>query len=140
MYRSQPLIWICVLLIAIGSPVVASDEAMSLFAQGVKELNAGQLDTALETFERVTTIVPDFADAHYHLGLVYYQKAEFRKAIEAFTRTLERLPRDVDALIKLGLASHKAGNTDAVGTLRSAPFMSRQSKLIRPPLKFDRIT
>ena len=135
MYRSQPLIWICVLLIAIGSPVVASDEAMSLFAQGVKELNAGQLDTALETFERVTTIVPDFADAHYHLGLVYYQKAEFRKAIEAFTRTLERLPRDVDALIKLGLASHKAGNADAVGTLEKRTFYEQAIEVYQTALE-----
>ena len=104
------LIWICIFLVAIGNVALANEEAMSLFTQGVNELNAGQLDTALETFKRVTTILPDFADAHYHLGLAYYQKAEFRKAIEAFTRTIELLPRDVDALIKLGLASHKAGN------------------------------
>ena len=112
----QSVIWMCVLLIAIGSPTVASEEAMSLFAEGVKELNAGALDAALETFKQVTAVVPDFADAHYHLGLVYYQKAEFRRAIEAFTRTLELLPRDIDALIKLGLASHKAGDMDIADT------------------------
>ena len=112
----QPLIWVCVLLIAVGNITIASDEVMSLFAQGIEKLNTGQLDTALETFKQVTTIVPDFADAHYHLGLAYYQKSEFREAIEAFTRTLELLPRDVDVLVKLGLASHKAGDTDAADT------------------------
>ena len=115
-YR-QPLIWICVLLIAIGNTTVANEKAMSLFSQGIQELNAGELDTALERFEQVTTLVPDFADAHYHLGLAYYQKAEFQKAIDAFTQTLKLLPRDTDALIKLGLASHKAGEADAIAPL-----------------------
>ena len=49
MCRCQFLIWTCIFLIAIGIPAVASEEAMSLFAQGViEELNdAGQLDAAL---------------------------------------------------------------------------------------------
>ena len=105
-------IWMCILLVVVVGQTLASDEAMSLFAQGIQELNAGHKDTALETFKRVTTLAPDFADAHYHLGWVYYQQAEFRKAIDAFTRTLQLLPRDVDALIKLGLASHKAANVE----------------------------
>ena len=121
MCRYLFLIAMCVLLVGLGHPIVASEEAMSLFAQGINALNAGQLDAALEIFARVTTLRPDFADAHYHLGLVYYQKAEFRKAMEAFTRTLERLPRDVDALIKLGLASHKAGDYEqAVAAYQTA--------------------
>ena len=128
MSRYQFLIWIFVLLIAIGSPTGASEEAMSLFAQGVEELNAGQLNTALETFKQVTTSVPDFADAHYHLGLVYYQKAEFRKAVEAFNRTLELLPRDVDVLIKLGLALHKSGDDDATDSLARRAFYEQAVK------------
>ncbi len=118
----QSVIWICILLIAIGSSTLANEAAMSLFAQGVKELNAEKFDTALEAFEQVTTLAPDFADAHYHLGLVYYQKSEFQKAIEAFTRTLELLPRDINALIKLGLASHKAGDIDAADTRTKRAF------------------
>lgn len=116
MAHRQPLIWICVLLITIGNTTVANEKAMSLFSQGIQELNAGALDAALERFEQVITIAPDFADAHYHLGLVYYQKAKFRKAIEAFTHTLRLLPRDIDAHIKLGLALHKAGNANTTGT------------------------
>lgn len=121
----QSVIWMCILLIVIGSSTLANEAAMSLFAQGVKELNTEQLDTALETFKQVATLAPDFADAHYHLGLVYYQRAEFRRAIEAFTRTLELLPRDVDALIKLGLASHKAGDIDVADTRTKRAFYER---------------
>jgi len=114
---------------------VANEEAMSLFAQGVKELNAGELDPALETFEQVMTLAPDFADAHYHLGLVYYRKAEFRKAIEAFTRTLELLPRDIDALIKLGLASHKAGDMDIANSRVRRAFYERAVKAYQTALE-----
>ena len=135
MFRCQRLLWICILLIAIGSPTVANEEAMSLFAQGIEELNAGQLDAALSTFKQVTTIVPDFADAHYHLGLAYYQKAEYRKAIEAFTRTLELLPRDIDAHIKLGLASHKAGDTDTANTRAKRAFYEQAVKAYKTALE-----
>ena len=131
----QFLIWISVLLIAVGNIAVADKEAMFLFAHGIKELNTGQLDTALETFGQVTAIVPDFADAHYHLGLAYYQKTEFRKAIEAFTRTLELLPRDIDALIKLGLASHKAGDADTTGSFARRAFYEQAVEAYRTALE-----
>ncbi len=122
MFCRQSSIWMCILLIVIGSSTLANEAAMSLFAQGIEELNAEKFDTALETFEQVTTLAPDFADAHYHLGLIYYQKTQFPKAIEAFTRTLELLPRDIDALIKLGLASHKAGDIDTADTRTKRAF------------------
>ena len=125
MYRYQLLIWVCILLIAIGATTVANEEAMSLFAEGVKARNAGEVETALGTFKRVTRLVPDFADAHYHLGLVYYQKEEFQNAISAFTRTLELLPRDIDALIKLGLAAHKAGDADPTDPRTQRAFYER---------------
>ena len=137
MYRHQSVIWICVLLITIGNTTVASEKAMSLFAQGIQELNAGQLDTALETFKQVTTIAPDFADAHYHLGLAYYQKTEFQKAIEAFTQTLKLLPRDVDALIKLGLASHKAGDVHTINTPAKRTFCEQAIKAYQIALEIQ---
>ena len=135
MFCRQSVIWMCILLIVVGTMTVANEEAMSLFAKGVKELNAGELDTALETFEQVTTLAPDFADAHYHLGLAYYQKAEFQSAIEAFTRTLELLPRDIDALIKLGLASHKAGDIDIADTRTKRAFYEQAVKAYQTALE-----
>ena len=135
MSRCQPVIWVFTLLIAIGNPAVANEAAMSLFAEGVKELNAGELDTALETFKQATTLAPDFADAHYHLGLVYYQKAEFQKAIEAFTHTLALLPRDIDALVKLGLAAHKAGDVDTADTRLKRTFYERAVRAYQTALE-----
>lgn len=137
MYHRQLLIWICVLLITIGNITVASEKAMSLFSQGIQELNTGQLDAARETFDRVTTIVPDFADAHYHLGLVYYQKTEYQKAIDAFTQTLKLLPRDTDALIKLGLASHKAGDANAINLPAKRTFYEQSVEAYQTALEIQ---
>ncbi len=137
MFHRQPLIWICVLLITIGNTTIANEKAMSLFSQGIQELNAGELDPALERFEQVTILVPDFADAHYHLGLVYYQKTEYRKAIDAFTQTLKLLPRDTDALIKLGLASHKAGEADAIAPLARRTLYEQAVKAYQTALEIQ---
>ncbi len=136
MCRYLRLIWICVFLVTVGNAtLLANEEAMSLFVQGIAELNAGQLDAALETFEQVTIILPDFADAHYHLGLAHYQKAEYPKAIEAFTRTLELLPRDVDALVKLGLASHRAGGLDTANTPAKRAFYEKAVEVYQTALE-----
>lgn len=137
MHRYQYLIWICILLITLGNITASNEEAMSLFARGIQELNGGRLDAALETFRQVTTTAPDFADAHYHLGLVYYQKAQFRQAIEAFTQTLKLLPRDVDALIKLGLASHKAGDAENLGTLAKRALREQAVKAYQTALEIQ---
>ncbi len=121
MRQPQHIIQICLLLIALCGNTARGDDMMSLFAQGIEELNAGQLDAALETFKQVTTTAPNFPDAHYHLGLVYYQKAQFREAVAAFKETLKFLPRDVEALVNLGLAYYRAEEvTQAVNAYRTA--------------------
>ena len=119
--RPRHLIQICFLLIVLFGNFARGDNLMSLFAQGIEELNAGQLDAALETFKQITTTAPDFPDAHYHLGLVYYRKAQFREAAAAFKQTLKFLPRDVAALVNLGLASYRAEEmSEAVNAYRTA--------------------
>ena len=121
MRQPQHIIQICLLLIVLCGSTARGDDMMSLFAQGIEELNAGQLDAALETFKQVTTTAPNFPDAHYHLGLVYYQKAQFREAVAAFKQTLKFLPRDVEALVNLGLAYYRAEEvTQAVNAYRTA--------------------
>ena len=70
-------------------------------------------------------------------GLVYYQKAEFPKAIDAFTHTLKLLPRDIDALIKLGLASHKAGNANAVNISAKRTLYEHATKAYETALEIQ---
>ncbi len=96
------------LQICVTASVIAQD-ATQLFAQGVELFNAGNIDEAIEVFRRIVANEPDFADAHYHLGLSYYRKAKFDRAIAAFQQTLKRLPRDADARVKLGMAYYKKG-------------------------------
>ena len=115
--RPRHLIQICFLLIVLCGSFARGDNLMYLFAQGIEELNAGQLDAALETFKQITTTAPDFPDAHYHLGLVYYRRAQFREAAAAFKQTLKFLHRDVAALVNLGLASYR-GSGDVGGSKR----------------------
>ncbi len=131
MRQSQHLIWICLLLILLCTFTVRGDEVMSLFARGIQELNAGRLDAALETFKQVTTTAPDFADGHYHLGLVYYEKGQFGAAAAAFEQTLKFLPRDVEALIHLGLACYKAAGAGQSLALRDVGIASGARQAVK---------
>ena len=49
----------------------AAEDATQIFAQGMTSLKSDQLDEAINAFESVIEIEPNFVDAYYHLGLSY---------------------------------------------------------------------
>jgi len=56
---------------------------------GLKAKSAGDLDTAIREFTRVTELAPDLAAAHVNLGAVYFEKKSYGEAIPALRRALQ---------------------------------------------------
>ena len=56
------------------------------FNQGIRELNAGQLDAAAEEFQRATALNPDYAGGYVGMGLVMAERDNFKEALEYVDR------------------------------------------------------
>ena len=63
---------------------------------------AGSPAEALREFERALEIRPDFADAHYNLGIALYNRGEVDQAIAHYRKALEIEPDSVNAHTNLG--------------------------------------
>jgi serine/threonine-protein kinase len=70
------------------------------------------LDRALAQFEKVLTLEPSFAFAHYALGDVCTQRGDYVRAIAAFERAIELGGRSVNHVGVLGYAYGRSGNHD----------------------------
>jgi len=67
---------------------------------------------AIEQFERVVTLEPSFAFAHYALGDAWTQKGQYDRAVAEFNRSIELGGRSVNHIGVLGYVHGRSGNRD----------------------------
>lgn len=72
-------------------------DANALLNLGITEYNNGNLDPALEHFDKVVAEYPDNADAYYYRGLTHLGKAENAAALADFEKMLEIAPDHANA-------------------------------------------
>ena len=86
------------------------------------------LDRAVEQFERVLALEPNFAFAHYALGDVCTQRGQYDRAFAEFNRAIELGGRSVNHIGVLGYAYGRSGNRDrALEHLRELEARAEQS-------------
>ncbi len=56
-----------------------------------------QQDRAIRAYERALKVAPDAPNVHYHLGLIYKERGDLKRAITFFQRALEVRATDDDA-------------------------------------------
>jgi len=84
---------------AIGSPSTAAE----YFARGV-ELEEDPLtsDEAMQNYNKVLELEPDYAPAHINLGTLYYNRGDYEKAESCYRRAIELDARYALAWFDLG--------------------------------------
>ncbi len=73
----------------------------------------GDLGEAERAFRRAIELRPDYADAHYNLGLVHNARGELSKAIDAYRRAVDHNPKHAQAQYNLANALSRRGEGDA---------------------------
>ena len=108
--------------------VAPTDDARALFERGLDAYRHDRDQEAVEHFRRAVELSPDFAEAHYRLGLAHKvlkqpEEAEkaFADAVKAYERITKQEPKNSDAYYFLGLSYEQLGKyDDAVKALKEA--------------------
>ena len=100
-------------LMVLGGCNKMRKEAIAMVNEGVRCLNRGDDGTARSHFLRATRHDPEYASAHYHLGLVDAHYSETPKAgVRHFEEALRLGPPDVETLFQVGRLKIKTGNPE----------------------------
>lgn len=103
-------------------------DARALFDRGIDAYRNNRDQEAVEVFRQATQLDPDFAEAHYRLGLalnVVGEKDEaakaFGEAVKAYDKRTKQDSKDSDAFYFLGLCYEKLNKyDDAVRALKES--------------------
>ncbi len=82
------------------------DDSFSRFALALEHLKASDIDTARSHFEYILVNDPEYVGVYYHLGKLYQQTGDHRKALTTFTTGIA--------------AARKANNHHAASELEQA--------------------
>lgn len=71
-----------------------------------------ELDKAAEAFNQAIAVKPDYAPAHFNLGMVYERQGRLKDAITKLEQVLTATPGDVGVGFELATLYYRAGNKD----------------------------
>lgn len=72
------------------------------YSQGLRELEAGQLDAAAAEFQRATALDPDYPGGYIGMGLVLAERGDFRAALESVNKGIDKDNQFIDGPITKG--------------------------------------
>jgi tetratricopeptide (TPR) repeat protein len=101
-----------------ASAANSSQPGSTAFDEPRKLLREGKFDDAIATLEDLQTKNPAMAGLAHELGLAYYKKGDYLKAIAALQKALQEDSKDSEATQLLGLSAYLAGRpADAIPAL-----------------------
>ena len=94
-----------------GEPIDLEPEAATLFSTGLSALEAGELDTAQQNFDRALEVQNSGLLAFYQ-GYTRQLQGDLRNAVTSYEQALEGLPESAPVLNNLGFAYFRLGRFD----------------------------
>lgn len=101
------MFWSCLLLRAQAPPDADA------FRQASEAMRAGNLEAAEQGFAGIVQQSPNFAEAHFNLGLVREEQGRYDDAIASFKKALALKPRLRGANLFLGIAEFRLNRLDS---------------------------
>jgi len=85
---------------------------LGYFYRGNAQFDSEKYGQAIESYKKAIAINPDYADAHYNLGIAYRKQGEYDLAIASYQKAIAINPDDAKAHYNLGYAYRKQGKYD----------------------------
>lgn len=93
-----------------GKSEKALDSKEKVLITGIRYYKNNEYDKAIREFERVTSMYPEFKEAHSILGNAYFRSKKYNEAARAYERVKEIDPQDVTAYENMGVIHANRGN------------------------------
>jgi tetratricopeptide (TPR) repeat protein len=106
------IVSVLVILLAQAVPAAQRPDdqpAVAVFRAAMEAQQRGDLERAVEAYERAIALDPKFAEAHANLGAVLARLGHYEQAVRAYERALSLKPQLNAARVNLGLAHYRAG-------------------------------
>ncbi len=84
--------------------------------RGIDAAQRGDIDTAMNYYNKAIEMNPDYADAYYYRGRAYYNNNDDTNAIEEFDKAIELNVDYADAYHHRGRAYYRSGEIDLATT------------------------
>ncbi len=95
------------LLLGFNSFAAASEQAAATIAAGKKHLEQGDVEAAINEFQKAIAIDPKYGAAQLHLGHAYERANRSDEAIDAYRKSIELEPQNFFARNNLGVLYSK---------------------------------
>ena len=71
----------------------------------------GNMNEVIAQYEKILEITPNYSLPLFRLGLIYYEKGDYDKALNYFDKVVNMWPFDYDGLVMLGWTYFKLNNS-----------------------------
>jgi tetratricopeptide (TPR) repeat protein len=90
-----------------------SSSVQGHFQLGLVYMKLGDYPKAIDTYNKVAELDPQFPDTFFNLGYIYAKKKDYPKAEEMYGRVVKLAPAYLDeALFNLGMVQEKQGKKE----------------------------
>jgi len=104
--------------LALGNDLPYADVHAKL---GIAQRQLGQIDSAIEHFQKSIELMPTFSDAHFELAMALEEKGDNDGAIRHYQQAVEHTPKYLRGYYNLGMALIKADRVpEAVAAFQAA--------------------
>jgi protein O-GlcNAc transferase len=83
---------------------------------GEQLAHQGQVEEAIDAFQKALQVDPKYADGHFNLGVLFRGQGKLDDAIESYKRAIAVKPKHFDAMYNLGNALKEKGMLDEAVT------------------------
>lgn len=103
------------------------------FQLGLVYVKLKDYPTAIETYQKVAELAPQFPDTYFNLGYVYAISKDYSKAEEMYSRVVKLAPSYLDeALFNLSMVQEKQGKRkQCIKNLKQALTVNPKNKLAK---------
>jgi tetratricopeptide (TPR) repeat protein len=128
--RSYIITLLTVVAVFFLSPYIYAQKptAKTFFEIGVKKSENAEYSEALDAFKQAIKLKPDYAEAYYNLGHIYFNLHRYTEAADAYKAAVKAKPAYVEAYISLGIVSSMLSRYDeAIEALKKAVKINPKS-------------